>query len=219
MPNISRGMHPYSVAEWRRRGPSLFDDDEAKLQYLTMIGNRDGTLLSAKADWDDGHGGIVKEIRESRHREESDRQARKKISLAEYSKKKVSDGRSAEPEGACSTKENEKLTNATCHKDDEARASPKNRQEGYRLWCPGFNNAAFADLVAGILNQRSFLRRTRRPRELEIVESRCRQAWGLSSQQGAMGLKTRRALARSKVRRGKLPPTFGTSSFFRDLNK
>lgn len=214
MPNTSPRMHPYSVAEWRRRGPSLFDDDEAKLQYLTMIGNRDGTLLSAQVGWDDGHGGIMKETRQSRHREGPDRQARKKISLAEYSKKKVSGGRSAEPEGARSTKENEKLTNATCYKDEEARASPKNCQEGYRLLCPGFDGVAFTDLVAGILNQRSFLWRTRRLRELAIVESRCRQAWGLSSQQGAMGLNTRRALPRSEVRRGKLSSMFGTSFFF-----
>lgn len=135
MPNISREMHPYAQAEWARRGPSLFDDDEAKLQYLTMISNRDGTLLSAQAGWDDGQGGILKETRQPRDREGPDRQARKKISLAEYSKKKVSDGRTAEPEGAHSTKENEMLTDATCYKDDEARASPTNCQEGYRLLC------------------------------------------------------------------------------------
>lgn len=152
MPNISREMHPYSMAEWGRRGPSLFDDDEAKLQYLTMISNRDGTLLSAQAGLDDGDqgGGIVKEeeSRQARHHREAGpdrRQGRKKkkISLAEYnSKKKVSssDGpwRSAEPEGAGvrSTKDNnEMLTSATCYsyyKDDEARrASPTNCQEGW----------------------------------------------------------------------------------------
>lgn len=133
MPNISPGMHSYSVAEWERRGPSLslFDDDEAKLQYLTMIGgNRDGTLLLAQQDdcWDDDDGqggGIVvvvkkeeKTLLESRnHREEgpaaADRRRvckKKKISLAEYSKTRVSsDGRrsAGEPEGARSIKENE----------------------------------------------------------------------------------------------------------------
>lgn len=140
-------MHPYSVAEWRRRGPSLFDDDEAKLQYLTMIGNRDDTLLSARAGWDDGQGGIAKDTRQSHRREGPDRQARKKISLAEYSKKKVSAGgrsspkRSAEPEGgegASSSKEVEKLMNAASYKADEPMASPKNCQEEYRFLCLGF---------------------------------------------------------------------------------
>ena len=170
----------------------------------------------------------MNETLESRHREgPADRRVRKKkISLAEYSKKRVSsDGRrsAGKPEGARALriKENEiLLTKETCcYKDDEARTSPTNCQEGYRLLCvvPGFNNADFfffffffADLVvAGILEKR-FSWRTRRPRELPIVE--CRQEWVLSCQYGAMGLKTWRALARSEVRRGKLPSTFGTSS-------
>lgn len=101
------------------------------MQYLTMIGNRDGTLLSALAGWDDGQGGIVKETRQSR-------QARKKkMSLDEYSKRKVSRGRSAEPEGASSTKENERLTNAASYKDDGPMASPTICQGGYRFLCPG----------------------------------------------------------------------------------
>lgn len=138
MPNTSRQMHPNSVTEWRRRGPSLFDDDEAKLQYLTMIANRDDTLLLTLAGWDDGLGGIAKETRQARYREGPDRQARKKMSFAEYSKKRVSGGRSAEPDGARSTKENERLTNATGYNDDEPMASPTVGQEGYRLLCTGF---------------------------------------------------------------------------------
>lgn len=133
MPNISPGMHSYSVAEWERRGPSLslFDDEEAKLQYLTMIGGkRDGTLLLAQQDdcWNnDVQGGGIfvvkkeeKTLLESRHHREEEPAAayrrrvskKKKISLAEYSKKSVSsDGRrsAGEPEGARSMKENETL--------------------------------------------------------------------------------------------------------------
>lgn len=160
MPNISRGMHSYSVAEWGRRGPSLFGDDESNLQYLTMIGNRDGTLLLTQQDsWDDGQRRIVlKETLESHHRDgpASRRVRKKKISLTEYSKKRVSsDGRrsAGEPEGAGARriKKNEiLLTKATCcYKDDEASASPANCQEGYQLLSavPGFIFVMFFLLI------------------------------------------------------------------------